>query len=248
MKLLGVYSIKGGVGKTTTAVNLAYSSARQLQRTLLWDLDPQGASTYYLRVKPKVKGGISRLFGRRRRLERSIKATDFDFLDLLPADASNRYADLILDALKRPHRGLRKSVRELRKDYDVVVLDCPPSISLLSENVISAASALVVPLIPTTLSLRTLEQLDELCRDRVADGLRVLPFFSMVDRRKKLHREVVETLPAERPELLTTHIPYASVVEQMGLRRAPLASYAPSSSEAERYGALWREVRQRMGF
>jgi len=248
MKLLGVYSIKGGVGKTTTAVNLAYSSARQLQRTLLWDLDPQGASTYYFRVKPKVKGGVSRLFGRRRRLERSIKATDFDFLDLLPADASNRYADLILDALKRPRRGLRKSVRELRKDYDVVVLDCPPSISLLSENVIGAASALIVPVIPSTLSLRTLELLDQLCRERVGDGLAILPFFSMVDRRRKLHREIVESLPAERPELLATDIPYASNVEQMGVRRAPLASYAPSSPEAERYAGLWREIRQRVEF
>jgi chromosome partitioning protein len=247
MRLLAVYSIKGGVGKTSTAVNLAYASARQLRRTLLWDLDPQGASTYYFRVKPKVKGGVSRLFGRRRRIERSIKGTDFPYLDLLPTDASNRYADLILDALKRPRRGLHKAVRELRKDYDVVLLDCPPSISLLSENVIRAATALVVPIIPTTLSLRTLEQLTELCHPRLTEGLDILPFFSMVDRRKKLHREIVETLPAERPDLLTTQIPYASLVEQMGLHRAPLAAYAAGSPEAARYAALWDEIRQRVG-
>ena len=86
MKVIASYNLKGGVGKTTAAVNLAYLSARQGRRTLLWDLDPQGAATYLFRVKPRVKGGSPKLVRGSRPMLEAIKATDFAQLDLLPAD------------------------------------------------------------------------------------------------------------------------------------------------------------------
>src|SRR3954468_12083148 len=88
MKTLASYSIKGGVGKTAAAVNLAYLASQQGDRTLVWDLDAQAAATYTFRIKPKVKGGIGALVNRSRELDAVIKGTDFMGLDLVPADFS----------------------------------------------------------------------------------------------------------------------------------------------------------------
>ena len=109
--VLASYNIKGGVGKTSAAVNLAYLAAREGASTLLWDLDPQGASTYLLRVKPKVKGGGRRLVHGETDAEARIKGTDYDRLDLLPADFSYRHMDLHLDDTKRPTRRLGARAR-----------------------------------------------------------------------------------------------------------------------------------------
>jgi cellulose biosynthesis protein BcsQ len=242
VRVFATYNIKGGVGKTSTAVNLSYLAARAGARTLLWDLDPQAAATYMLRVKPRVKGGGRALVRGSRPLDDAIKATDFDGLDLLPADFSYRNMDIELDGTKKPVRRIRRLLRPVRDEYDVVILDCPPSISLVSENVLHAANTIVVPLIPTTLSVRTLDQLTSFVDG--FDGRRpeVRAFFSMVDRRKRLHREIVETLPAERPGIATTVIPAMSLVEQMAVRRAPVPAFAPRSRLAHSYENLWAEV------
>jgi chromosome partitioning protein len=242
MKTVALYNIKGGVGKTSTAVNLAHLSARRGYRTLLWDLDAQGAATYILRVRPRVKGGGEALVRARRPLEAAIKASDFDNLDLLPADFTYRHFDLLLDAEKKPSRRLGRLLEPLAGQYDHVYLDCPPSMSLLSENVLRAADTVLVPLIPTTLSVRTIDQL----RD-VVDGLPgrrpvVSGFFSMVDRRKRQHREIVETLPRQRADVLRTAIPALSIVEQMAARREPVTHFAPRSSVTQRYTQLWQEL------
>ena len=138
MRTLAVYSIKGGVGKTTTAVNLAYLAARQGLRTLVWDLDPQGAASFYFRIRPKVKG-VRRLIRRRRDLRLRVRGTDFEMLDLLPADFSYRNLDLLLSLNKKPRKTLRKLLRPLTSSYDWVFLDCAPSISVVSEAVFAAA-------------------------------------------------------------------------------------------------------------
>ena len=142
VKVLATYNIKGGVGKTSTAVNLAYLAAREGRRTLLWDLDPQAAATYLFRVRPRVKGGGHALVTRRRPIEAALKATDFDNLDLLPADFSYRNMDLELDDTKKRTRRLGQLLDSVADDYDVVFLDCPPSISLVSENVLHASDTL----------------------------------------------------------------------------------------------------------
>jgi len=120
VKVAATYNIKGGVGKTSTAVNLAYLSAREGRRTLLWDLDPQGAATYLFRVRPRVKGGGRGLVTRKRPMEAALKATDFEGLDLLPADFSYRNMDLDLDDTKKRTRRLRQLLQGLADDYDTV--------------------------------------------------------------------------------------------------------------------------------
>lgn len=247
MKVLATYNIKGGVGKTATAVNLAYLAAAEGARVLVWDLDPQGAATFYFRVKPKVKGGGEGLISGRRDLDGAIKGTDYDGLDLVPADFSYRNLDLVLDGTKKPTRRLGQLLRPLKREYDFVFLDCPPSISLVSESVFEAAGALLVPLIPTTLSLRTFDQLDGFLESvEWRRPPEVLGFFSMVDRRRKLHRDTVAEISAARPDLLDVQIPATSDIERMGVHRGPVPTFAPRSRSAAAYGELWTEVRARL--
>jgi cellulose biosynthesis protein BcsQ len=246
VRILAIHNIKGGVGKTATAVNLGWLAARAGRRTLLWDLDPQAASTFYLRVKPKIAGGGKRLVRGKLDLDRLIKGSDFDGLDLLPADFSYRKMDIVLDGTKKPKRRLGALIEPLAVEYDLVVFDCPPGMTLVSESVFGAADALLVPTIPTTLSLRTLDQLARHLGKRGPSDLPVLPFFSMVDRRKSMHRSIADE-PRDGPfPFLATAIPYSSVVEKMGVMRTPVGEYSPRSRAATAYRALYAEVAARV--
>ena len=209
MKILATYNIKGGVGKTATAVNLSYLAAQDGLRVLLWDLDPQAAASFLFRIRPRVKGGGKGLIRGSREIDGAIKGTDFDRLDLLPADFTYRNLDLVLGATKKPTRRIARLLAPLAADYDVIFLDCPPGISLLSESVLQAADGLLVPLIPTVLSLRTLDQLTEFIGGMNGKRPDVLAFFSMIDRRKRLHLDIASQLPAERGDVAATTIPGA---------------------------------------
>ena len=244
MKTLATYNIKGGVGKTASAVNLAYLAARDGLRTLLWDLDPQGAASYLLRVRPRVKGGGKALVRGKRSLEEAVKVTEFDGLDLVPADFTYRNLDLVLGETKKPTQRITRLLGPMADNYDLAVLDCPPGISLVSENVAHAADILLVPLIPTTLSVRTLEQLTEFVGE-LDHPPTLIPFFTMVDGRKRLHREVIDDLRAHRDDLATTVVPALSLVEQMAVHRAPLPVFAPRSRVTRSYEDLWAEVSAR---
>ena len=239
MKVVATYSIKGGVGKTSAAVNLAALAAREGLRTVLWDLDPQGAATFLFRVEPKVKGGGSKLIRGKREPLAVMKGTDVEGLDLLPADFSYRHLDIQLDKHKKPLQGLARVLGQIEGAYDLAILDCAPSISLVSESVFAASDVLLVPLVPSTLAVRTLDQLREFLAGVPEPVPEVLPFFSMVDRRKNLHKELVATLPG----VAAAAIPNASQVELMGLRRAPLVITAPRNPAALAYVALWEELR-----
>ncbi len=242
MRVIGIYNIKGGVGKTATAVNLAYLAAKFGWKTLLWDLDPQGATSFYFRIKPKIKGGTKKILQKKRSLEEHIKGTDYENLDLLPADFSYRNMDLMLGKYKQTTQRLLKLIKPLANEYDILFFDCPPSISLVSENIFSASDMLLVPTIPTTLSQLTYKQLLDFFRNNRLDASKLKPFFSMVDRRKRMHLEILRDLPRKHPEFLSNHIPYASDVERMGIHRKPLADCPGKSLTIGAYNRLWQEI------
>lgn len=245
MKILAAYNIKGGVGKTATAVNLAYLSARAGYKTLVWDLDPQGATTFYFRIKPKMRGAGRALIRGKRHPDSLIRETDYPGLDLLRAQFSYRNLDLTLAETRRPDKRLAKVLALLEDEYDRVYLDCAPGITLAAQSVFHAAHALLVPTIPTTLSLRTLDQLLRYLKREGPGSTCVLPFYSMLDARKSLQRRICAATEGNA-RILTTRIPYASVVEQMGERRAPVPAFAPASAAAQAFESLWREVEARL--
>ena len=247
MKIVAVTNIKGGVGKTTTAVNLAYLCASGGRATVLWDLDPQGAATYTLKCEPGERVSAKKLLSGKRELPELVVPTGYEKLDVLPADFSYRNFDVHLSERKKPTERLLRMSRALGDRYGALFLDCPPGISLLSENVLRAADVVVVPLLPTPLSVRTLVQLQEFVAAEGWADLQLLPFFSMVDRRKSLHDEVIASTRARFPAMLATEVPYSSEIERMTERRAPLPAFSPRSPVGLVYAALWAEVEARMG-
>ncbi len=245
MTVVAAYNIKGGVGKTSVSVNLAWLAAEGGARVLLWDLDPQGAASYLLRIRPKVKGGGRRLVHGKSDPAALLKGTDHERLDLLPADFSYRNMDLALDETKRPTRRLARVIDQLAGDYDHVFLDCPPAISLASESIFGAAGVLLVPLIPSPLSLRTFEQLRAFVAAQVPDPPQILAFLSMSDGRRRVHREVIEQLAGD-DGVLATAIPYASDVERMAVNRRSLPQFAAHGAAGRAYAQLWAELQERI--
>jgi cellulose biosynthesis protein BcsQ len=247
MTTLALYSNKGGVGKTATAVNLAYLAARSGKTTLICDLDPQASTTFYFRVKPRLKRDAQGLRRSGKPVDRSIKGTDYDNLDILPADFSHRNLDITFDRLKQRKQRLDIILEPLRDEYDLIILDCPPTINILAENIFSASDILLVPLIPTTLSARTFTQLLAFLKENRRNAAQVFAFFSMVDQRKNMHLDMMQSLRTEYDGFLESSIPYRSQIEQMGIYREPVAAFAPNSDAAQAYEALWGELALRFG-
>jgi len=242
MIVCATYNIKGGVGKTAAAVNLAYLASTHGYRTLVWDLDPQGAASFYLRGEPLDSPELDDLLDRKRGIAIDIRATDYPALDLLPAALAYRNLDLALNEFKNPTRRLGKLLAPLADRYDLVFLDCAPNLSVASENVFGLADWLLIPVIPTPLSIRAYEQLQAFWQGIPAVGAKFLPFFSMVDRRRQLHCDLVTGFAQSHPEVLRSFVPYASQVERMGEQRAPVGAFAPASPAARAFLALWQAL------
>ncbi len=246
MQIIAITNIKGGVGKTTTSVNLAYLAAAKGKRTLLWDLDSQGAATWMLRAEAELGVSAKKIVNDKEILADLPQTTAYANLDLLPADSSYRHFDRYLQDRKRPVARLLKLSRVLRNSYDYLFLDCPPGISLLSENILHAADAVVVPTVPAPLAVRMLTELTEFVATSGWTDLKLLPFFSMVDRRRALHDEIIASARITFPKILQTEVPYWSEIERMSVRRAPVPAYAPESAAAAIYATLLSEVLARL--
>jgi len=244
MTTLALYSNKGGVGKTAAAVNLSYLSAQTGAKTLIFDLDPQGSTTFYYRVKPKLKVGTKGFFKGSKKLIKSIKGTDYINLDLLPADFTHRHLDAAFDKLKRPTERLGNILKPLKGEYDVIILDCPVTISLLAENIFNAVDYIFVPLVPTTLSVLAYKQLLNFFKKYKFNAGRIYTFFSMVDRRKKMHRELMEMVTKQFNGALGSIIPLLSQIERMGIERKPVAEFSPGSPASKAYENLWFKIQE----
>lgn len=249
MHVIAVTGLKGGVGKTSSAVNLAALSAAAGHRTLLWDLDPQGAATHCLHLKPKLKGGASRLIGGARGgLEKVAKSTGIDRLEVVPADATVREIDRVLSVSGRPSKPIRRLLAGSRDDVDVVIMDCPPGLSSVVEAVASVADVLLVPVLPEPLPLRALDRFSDFLADTKSASPKILaPFISMIDRRKPLHRRT-ELEIRRRGGFLGAAIPESSAVARLPEEQIPVVISAPRSLATTEYKKLWAETTERAGF
>ena len=241
MKTVSVYSIKGGVGKTTTAANLAWAAAQAGHRTLLVDLDPQGASSFYFRVRPIKGAKATRLLQGGDSLLSGIRASDHEGLDVLPAHMSYRHLDVLLDGMKKSRRRLRRALAAAEDEYDLVVLDAPPNITLLSENLFEASDLILVPVIPTPLSERTWQQLQDFFEDRGLPRDRLRPFFSMAQSRSRIHKQTMERLRTGS-RFLDVVVPQSADIERMAERREPVLVFAPRRVAARACQELCSEV------
>jgi cellulose biosynthesis protein BcsQ len=241
MAVIALYNIKGGVGKTATSVNLAYLSADSGKKTLLCDMDPQGSASYYFRIKSPKKFNAGKLLKGGKAIAKNIRGTDYPDLDLLPADFTYRNLDLALDDFKKSTQRINKIIRPLTAEYENVFLDCPPNITLLSENIFNAADILLIPFIPTTLSLLSFQKLLNFFKKTGIDRKKLYVFFSMVEKRKKMHLDMMIRFGG-RKRVLRQPIPYLADVEKMGIFRKPVLEIAPNSPASRAYRIMWHEV------
>ncbi len=244
MHTIGIYSIKGGVGKTAACVNLSFLSSTDGNRTLVNDLDPQGSATFYFRIRAPKKYTDKSFLSTDKKRNKAIKATDFEHLDLLPADLSFRQLDIHLNKQKHSKRQIESIYQKYSKEYDCIFADCPPNITLVSENIFRAVDLILVPVIPTTLSMLTLEKLKTFFSENGLPQRKIAPFFSMAEQRKRMHKSIIEEYRKGEYGFFQTVIPYLSDVEKMGNYRQPLTFRKPKSPAAVAYSGLWDEIKQ----
>ena len=240
MAVVAVYSVKGGVGKTTLAANLAWCAAtHSSRRTLLWDFDAAGGAGFLLGIDPRKKKRAQSVISKELDPAKLIQPTDYPRLDLLPADESIRALDVQLAEIGKKKR-IAKLAGELVKNYDRLILDCPPVLNELSSQIVRAADLIVVPIPPSPLSARALD----IVRDEVeAEGKKappIMPVFSMVDRRRTLHRESVARAKS------WPVIPASSAIEQCATRLAPVGVFAPRSEAAQSFKTLWTQIERKL--
>jgi chromosome partitioning protein len=245
LKTIALYNIKGGVGKTTSAVNLAYLAAKGGLRTTLWDLDPQGCAGFFLGINEKeLELRAAKLIEGKLSAQELSLPTSYENLSVVPSDLSLRKLDVLLEKQEAGKNHFKTLLKAFDGQQDLVILDCAPALSSSAEQVFQAVDLLLVPMIPSPLSLRAYEQLKEFTAQKKWSHLKVVPFFTQVDRRRKIQSETLETRKKNYPEMLKTYIPYASALEQMGTQRAPVSVFAGSSAPGLGYWLLWAEVKK----
>lgn len=243
MVTIALYNLKGGVGKTAAAINLAYLAAKEGYKTLIWDMDPQGSSSFYLGATAATKNESKKLLSSEMELLDAVQSTAYANLDIIPADLSARHADVLLSEMKQSKKKISTLLATLKKEYEVVILDCPPGISLLHDAIFTGVDWVLMPNIPTTLSIRSFKTVADYFKENSLDKTKLKCFFSMVDHRKNLHHEVMNDFYKDNI-FLKNYIPYLSDVEKMGIHEAPLETFAASSYAAQCYRDLWKEIRK----
>lgn len=241
MAVIAVYSVKGGVGKTTLAVDMAWrSAALSGHATLLWDLDPQGGAGWLLGLPDRTQSSAASVFRKDSKPADLIAPTCYAGLAVLQADESMRSLPATLARIGKRKR-LARTASALSEDYARIIIDCPPAINEISEQVFAAADLLIVPLPPSPLSARALPMIQAEILANHPRHPPILPVLSMYDARRKLHRDVLSGLAAGWPV-----IPMASAIEQTAARRAPIGTFAASSEVNARLQKLWDGIEAKL--
>jgi len=252
VKIIAVYNIKGGVGKTTTSVNLACFLARAGLSVLLWDLDPQGGSSYFFNKQNQNSNTHGRLFDKYITIYDIIHPTEKYEIDLISNDPV--FSDMFINKASKiasinfdHHVLLSETLKEVEDDYDVCIMDCSPGRFIIHDNIFNTADLLLIPNIPAPLSLY--------CNNMLMDALekeqfpcRVLSFYNMVQVHKSLHKQYLDERPEGGGRLLNNYIPFYADIELITHTRESIFHQLKESRAAGFYHTLWIEICERMGW
>lgn len=250
--VIAVTNQKGGVGKTTTAINLAYYIAKLGKKTLLVDFDPQGNTTSGFGVdKTDLSLTIAQAIAGQASIKEVIVETGYKNLDLAPALPMLANTEAELAKAERRFSRLKRSLEEVQSDYDFIFIDCPPSLSLLTVNALIAARYVILPVQTEFYALEGLSQLLETMKivrggmNPSLELLGVLP--TMVDGRTVLSAQVVEEIKKYfKGRVFTNSIPRNVRLAEAPSHGVPIGEYDRFSKGARSYKALAKEVINRV--
>lgn len=243
MLTFALYNLKGGVGKTTTAVNLAALSAQEGNRTLLWDVDPQAASSFFFAQENGMNGHTRDVLVEGQPVDGYIRPTSLANLDIIPGDLGTRRLDALLDEAKGKRSRFKALLQAIKLRYDYVFIDCPPTLNLVAENVFKSANFVLLPVIPSALTERTFQQVQSFFDEHDYDKRKLVPFFNLVDKRRRVHQDTQTAFRTAHSKCLRTAVPAAALIERMGTLRSPVANFAAKSPIMDTYRSLWMELK-----
>ena len=247
-RIFAVANQKGGVGKTTTAVNVSAAVARLGKRVLLVDIDPQGNSTTGLGIdKSKVETCMYDVLLKDATVREALQDTSVANLMLLPATLNLAGAELELVSVLSREQRLKSALAAVAHEFDFIIIDCPPSLGLLTLNALTAADALLIPVQAEYFALEGLGQLTrviELVRAHLNPTLGIHGVVvTMFDGRTNLARQVVDEVERHFPNLVfATRIPRNIRVSEAPSYGAPITEFDSRSAGALAYAALAQEV------
>jgi chromosome partitioning protein len=254
LKKIALYNIKGGVGKTTTTVNLACLLAKQGLSVLLWDLDPQGGSSYFFKQENFNDNTHDRLFDRYIPIYDVIRSTDTYQIDVISNDS--KFSDQFMNKASRitalnflNEDLINITLDEVADDYDVCIMDCSPGRFQLHQNIFKAADLLLIPNVPAPLSVHCNNMLMKELQLKFQPGkTTILSFYNMVQSHKNLHKFYINNRDESQHHILNSHIPFYAEIENITLSKESIFHQLKEFKPNLYYEKLWQEVCVRMNW
>lgn len=250
LKKIAVYNIKGGVGKTTTSVNLACFLAKRGLSVLLWDLDPQGGSSFFFGLQNKNNNTHGRLFEKYITIYDVIHSTESYHIDVISNDAL--FCDQFMNHASKMtavnftnSELIQITLDEVQDDYDVCIIDCSPGRFLLHNNIFRAADLILVPNMPAPLSTYCNNMLMDSLQQDLRLSRKTLSFYNMVQVHKSLHKEYLDNRK-DASWMLDSFIPFYMDIELIGYTKQSLFHQEKEYKANIHYFNLWLEICKRM--